>query len=52
MRESSTRQFSGGRSVVLLWDKVILPHVDGGPLVLKLPAGVRDLLLDHLAAAG
>ena len=35
----------------LLWEKVILPHVPGGPLVAKLPLPARQMLLDHLAAA-
>ena len=35
----------------LFWQEIILQHVPGGQLVAKLPQGIRDLLLDRLAAA-
>jgi DDE superfamily endonuclease len=35
----------------MLWQKVILQHVPGGPLVAKLPLPAWQMLLDHLAAA-
>jgi hypothetical protein len=35
----------------LLWEEVILPHTPGGSLVSKLPAALREVLLDHLTAA-
>jgi hypothetical protein len=34
----------------VLWEKVILPHLPGGPLVAKLPLPAWQMLLDHLAA--
>jgi hypothetical protein len=35
----------------LLWEEVILPHAPGGSHVAKLPAHIRELLLEHVTAA-
>jgi hypothetical protein len=35
---------------VMLWEQVILPHTPHGELVTKLPASLRELLLDQLTA--
>ena len=35
----------------MLWEKVILQQIPGGPIVAKLPLPAWQMLLDHLAAA-